>query len=141
MCSRCWPWGNLVELVSSDTQVFYFADDLEVDRIIRVDKHIDELRSAAYVHAPRERGDGCAAADDAPNRAIDLDEGIVSPDLLVEVLRPGVEGIVECLESSPRSLDAGQRSIAQQVLLAPHDHTIQRGCHCPIICISVCLHH
>src|SRR5215469_14940191 len=35
-------------------------------------------------HAPSECSDGGAAADDPPDRAVDLDEGIVRPDLLIE---------------------------------------------------------
>ncbi len=69
------------------------------------------------------------AANEAPDRAVHLDEGIVGPDSLIEVYRPGVEGVIERLERRTRSPDAGHGSIGQQVLLAAHDYPAQLGCH------------
>jgi hypothetical protein len=49
--------------------------------------------------------------------------------------------MIERFERRTHSLNAGRGGIGQQVLLAAHDHTTQRGRHCAIICIGVCLHH
>src|SRR5258708_38416333 len=49
-------------------------------------------------HALRERGDACAAANHARDRAVELNEWIVGPDALGELQRPGVEGVIERLE-------------------------------------------
>src|SRR5260370_22560656 len=52
-------------------------------------------------HALRERGDACAAAIHARDRAVELNEWIVGPEALAEAHRPGVEGVIERLEGRP----------------------------------------